>query len=620
MKADRRAVAFAFLALVLLACAPCLAQSLQVDKVEPPNWWIGMPYQPVMLLVYGEGLSNAKVTTEYPGVSAVVTKTPNAYHLFVWMKVAETAKPGQVTFTVESGGEKSKFSVELMARSSQQGKFQGINQDDILYLIMPDRFANGDPSNDVPKGSEGMTDRSQSRRWHGGDLAGVTQHLDYIHELGATAVWLTPWWKQNPGTSDYHGYGTVDMYAVDPHLGTMKDLQDLVASAHARGMKVVMDCVPNHTGPAHPWAKDPPTGTWLHGTPQHHPKFDWHFEQLIDPHATRRMSRDVVEGWFADVLPDINGDDPYAAEYLIANSIWWTEMTGLDGYRLDTFPYSSLVFWNEWHTAMFKMYPHSWSVGEVQNGDPWITSYFIGGQKRPGVDTKLTTDFDFPSEFALRKVFGEGASLKVWVGVLQHDDLYAKPNGLVTLLGNHDDARFANLKGMSVERFDAATALLMTMRGIPQWYSGDEIYMHGGNDPDNRRDFPGGFPGDTRNVFHPPERTAEEQTVFANTQALMKLRREHKALRDGRMYHLLVKDDAYAFARIDDQETLLIIFNGAAEEKALEIPLSETPLEGMSVAGRVFGTGEPKVDGDALHVALPASGVGIFRMERTNPK
>jgi len=605
---------WAAIAAILLSVA-LSAQSTKVNKVEPPNWWIGLNHDP-MLLVYGEGLENATVTTDHPGVKiSKVEPQQNGHHLFVWMTVAKSAKPGTVSFTVNGSGAPAKFSVTLEQRKSTAEKFQGIGQDDVLYLIMPDRFADGDTSNDEPAESPGQTDRVQSRKWHGGDLAGVTQHLSYIHDLGATAVWLTPWWKQNPATSDYHGYGSVDFYAVDPHLGTMQELEKLVSTAHTQGMKIVLDYVPNHTGQKHPWAADPPTATWLHGTPQQHPKFAWDFAQLIDPHATPRQYRGVIEGWFAEVLPDINGDDPHAAEYLVDNAIWWTEMTGLDAYRLDTFPYSSLRFWNQWHSAMFTVYPHSWSVGEVLVDDPWITSYFIGGQMRPGIDTKLTTDFDFPSEFALRKIFGEGASLKTWVKVLQHDDLFAHPDGLVTLLGNHDHSRFASLPGMTVAKFNAAVALQLTMRGVPQLYSGDEIYMPGGNDPDNRRDFPGGFAGDPRNAFTAAGRTADEQAVFANMQALLKLRREHPALRSGKMFHLLVADDAYGFARQAKDDRLVVVYNNADSERTLTLPLDDTPLAGIKGVHGIYGQGSAEVNANEIQVRLPAFSVGIFSVD-----
>ena len=605
----RTPISVLFLTIILISF--CASQTPTITKVEPANWWIGLPHNP-MLLVYGEGLRSAKVTTSYPGVSISKVETqPNGRHLFVWVKVERTAHPGQVRFKV-SGEKNSEFTWTLAARESTQGRFQGISADDVLYLIMPDRFADGDTKNDNPAESPGQTDRTKSRKWHGGDLAGVTQHLSYIHNLGATALWLTPWWKQNPTTSDYHGYGSVDFYAVDPHLGTMQDLQAMVKSAHSQGMKILLDYVPNHTGPAHPWVDDPPTATWLHGTRQNHPKFAWDFTQLIDPHATPRQYRNVLEGWFADTLADINGDDPRAAEYLVDNAIWWTEMTGLDAYRLDTFGYSSLKFWNYWHTAMFTVYPKSWSVGEVLVDDPWITSYFVGGQMRPRIDTKLTTVFDFPSEFAMRKIFGEGASLKKWVSVLQHDDLYAKPDGLVTLIGNHDHSRFASLPGMTVQKFNAAVALQLTMRGIPQLYSGDEIYMPGGDDPDNRRDFPGGFPGDARNAFDAKGRTPDEEAVFANMQELLKLRREHVALRTGKMWHMLIADDAYAFARDSASDRLMIVFNDSKETKTLTIPLGDTPMQGITTVKPIYGQAKGEADGKQMSVTVPGDSVGIF--------
>ena len=271
-----------------------------------------------------------------------------------------------------------------------------------MYLIMPDRFANGDTANDDPAEAKGYYDRGKARGFHGGDLKGVTQHLPYLKDLGVTALWLTPFWKN---ANDYHGYGVTDMYAVDPHFGTMRDYQDFVSASHAQGIKFFFDYVVNHTGPDHIWAKHPPLATWLHGTPEKHPPFDYHFEYLVDPHAPPQEWENITEGWFADRLPDLNVDDPHVAKYLLDNAVWWMETGGVDGLRLDTFPYSSRKFWSYWHRELFRIYPQTNTIGEVYNFDPTITSFFEGGKKSwDGMDDGLSTMFDFPMQSTIREV------------------------------------------------------------------------------------------------------------------------------------------------------------------------------------------------------------------------
>lgn len=600
---------------IFLIVATCLAAAAvpQVTKVEPPNWWADMPQSP-MLLLTGTGLNDATVTVNYPGVRVERTESqPAGQYLFVWLRFSRDAQPGTAEVSVSTTGGTTNFRFPILPRTGHTPA--GISVDDVLYLIMPDRFADRNIANDNPPGSPSQTDRANPRKWHGGDIKGITEHLDYLKDFGATALWLTPWWKQAPSTSDYHGYHVVDFYAVDPHLGTMAELQQLSAEAHKRGMKVIMDYVVNHTGPLHSWTQDPPTTTWLHGTPQKHEHFDYDFAQLIDPHAVPRQYRPVLEGWFADALPDLNPDDPHLEAYLRDNAIWWTEMAGLDGFRLDTFPYSSRRFWSQWHGDMRAVYPNLWTVGEVSNGDPWITSYFAGGRKQnDGLDTGATTVIDFPLAYAIRDVTLHNGDPREIVGVLQHDSLYPHPDELVTMMSNHDMRRYMGEPGASVEKLKAAVSLLLTLRGIPQLYTGDEIAMPGGDDPDNRRDFPGGFPGDMRNAFTGAGRTADEQAVFLHTQSLLRLRGEHPALTKGTLHHVSVASDHYAFVRQSGNDRVLVVFNSSANSEPLSLDFSDTPLENAHALEPLLNAGAAQIQDGHGKVAIAPMSVSFYRV------
>jgi len=499
----------------------------------------------------------------------------------------------------------------VLERADSRGRFDSFSLNDVIYLIMPDRFADGDPANDRPPGSTGVYDRSNPHAYHGGDLRGIRDHLGYLHDLGVNMLWLTPVWKNTD--SDYHGYHAVDFYAVDERMGTMQEYQELVADAHKLGMKVLIDYVVNHTGPNHPWADDPPTPTWLHGTRQHHLAPSYKFTGLVDPHASPREYLNTLDGWFADKLPDLNPDDPELGLYLAQNATWWTEIAQLDGFRLDTFPYSSRQFWSGWHARVRAVYPKLDDIGEVADGDSSITSFFEGGRKQfDGIDSGLSTVFDFPLRDALRDVIIKGEPLEKIVTVLRHDEFYPHPETLVTFFGNHDNKRFMGEKGSDAAKLKAAFSLLLTLRGIPQIYYGDEIAMPGGDDPDNRRDFPGGFPGDARNAFTAPGRTPEQQDVFAYVHSLLDLRKSHPALRMGKQWHIGWDDTYYAFLRELPEEKLLVIYNNAGKARTLEIPVSDTPLEKAHHLQAVFGDVSAEVVDGKIRATLPAQTTAIF--------
>ena len=577
-----------------------------MHKIEPPNWWVNYTTE-LTLLLTGENLSGARVESPTKDVTVLGAEaSANGHYLFAHLQLRSSLPAGNVSLHLITTAGSTAVALPLLARADSRGRFEGISRDDVIYLIMPDRFADGDPSNDQP-----FYDRGKPMAYHGGDLRGIREHLGYLHDLGVNTLWLTPVWKNTD--ADYHGYHVVDFYALDEHMGSMQEYQALVADAHRLGMKVLIDYVVNHTGPHHPWANDPPTPTWFHGTPAHHLEPAYTFNGLVDPHASPREYLNTLDGWFAGKLPDLNPDDPALALYLAQNAMWWTEIAQLDGFRLDTFPYSSRQFWSGWFERLGQVYPQINAIGEVSDGDSTITSFFEGGRKQfDGIDSGLATVFDFPLCYALRNVVIKGAPMDKIVEVLQHDELYPHPETLVTFIGNHDQRRFLSEDGSSPAKLKAATALLLTLRGIPQIYSGDEIAMPGGNDPDNRRDFPGGFRGDPHNAFTASGRTAEQQDVFAYVQSLLTLRKNHPALRTGKQWHIGWDATYYAFLRESPEEKLLVVYNNAPKMVALNIPVENTPLETAHELQTVFGNSAAEIVGGQVRLSLQPQTLSVF--------
>jgi neopullulanase len=600
---------------VLVVSKPIAGEPI-VRKIEPPNWWINYTPELTLLLtgenLGGGNLGSARVESPTKDVSVLGAEgSANGHYLFVHLQLGSELHAGTVRLHLNTVAGSTTVPLPLLARADSRGRFEGFSRDDVVYLIMPDRFADGDPANDQPPGSNGRYDRGNPMAYHGGDLRGIREHLGYLHDLGVNTLWLTPVWKNTD--SDYHGYHVVDFYALDDHMGSVSEYQALVADAHRQGMKVLIDYVVNHTGPHHPWANDPPTPTWFHGTPEHHLEPAYTFTGLVDPHAPPRENLNTLDGWFAGKLPDLNPDDPALALYLAQNAMWWTEIAQLDGFRLDTFPYSTRRFWSGWHERLHQVYPQINAVGEVADGDSTITSFFEGGRRQfDGVDSGLATVFDFPLRDALRDVVIKGAPVEKLIEVLRHDALYPHPETLVTFIGNHDQERFVSEKGSNPAKLKAAFALLLTLRGIPQIYSGDEIAMPGGHDPDNRRDFPGGFPGDPHNAFTAGGRTAEQQDVFAYVKALLALRQSHAALRTGKQWHIGWDDTYYAFLRELPEEKLLVVYNNAPKTLALDIPVENTPLETAQQLQTVFGDSSAELVSGKVRVSLPALTISVF--------
>jgi glycosidase len=578
----------------------------------------------VRLLVRGRDLAGARLDPA-PGltVAGAPRVSASGTSLLVDVAVDPGAAPGPRRLRLSTSGGATDVPFELRAPLARDGRFQGFSPDDVIYLIMPDRFANGDVSNDDPARARGLLDRGKTRYYHGGDLQGVIDRLPYLKDLGVTAVWTTPVYDNvdhlnekerydDLAITDYHGYGAVDFYAVDEHLGTIAKYAELVEAAHRLGMKVVQDQVANHTGPYHAWVSDPPTPTWFHGTAARHPRNVWQTWTIADPHATPEIQRETLDGWFIDILPDLDQADPDVSRYLIQNALWWVGMTGLDAIRQDTLPYVPRRFWADWSAALHREYPRLTLLGEMFDGDPALVSFFQGGVARDGIDSGIDTLFDFPTYYPIRRAFGEGKPLRELAVMLAHDGLYPDASVLVTHAGLHDTARFMNEPGATIEGRKLADTFLLTARGTPLLYYGDEIAMRGGGDPDNRRDFPGGFAGDPRNAFTTGGRTPEEAAVFDNLRRLAWLRAELAPLRRGRMLTLDVGEQTWAYARILDDQAVVVVLNNAASPVALDVPTRAAGWTSDRAVEDRLGGLNGRVEGGRLRVSLGPRSAAIF--------
>jgi glycosidase len=594
------------------------AQAPRIDQIDPPNWWLGLP-EP-MLLARGENLQRAQFAIAGKGIQLARTQTSaNGHWAFLWLHT-KSAPAQTLSVIARNGSGQTRRPFVLAARSTDAHAHSGFNSADVLYLIMIDRFARVDTGN----GPQDL-ERVKPRGWHGGNFAGIGQRLDYLQQLGVTAVWTTPVASNGAMPESYHGYAATDLYAVDPHFGTLADYRRLSNALHARGMKLIIDLVPNHLGVQHPWVHDEPAPDWFHGTLEQHIRAQYDFAQLVDPHAPPQAWRAITKGWFTDAMPDLNQENPLVSQYLIQNALWWVEMGNLDGIRLDTFAYVGRAFWHDFHFELHAAYPHLTTVGEVFNGDPEITAFFAGGVARRGIDTGLDTPFDFPVHFALRNALIDNKPFTELAKILRQDALYPHPERLVPFLGNHDIKRFFTASHESVPKLKLAVGILATIRGTPQLYSGDEIAMAGGEDPDNRHDFPGGFTGDVHNAFSASGRTPVEQEVFAWTAGMLALRRAHAVLQQGIEQNLAATDDVFAFVRAPgeqgcspdhSQERVLVVANKASQARSIELRMDDTALSGCTE----FEPMEPpsgaalKLDGATLHIDEAAESMTLYRV------
>lgn len=610
------------LVVTFAALAPLSAQKPVIDSIDPPDWFVKFPDP--MLLVHGSGLQGARFNLDAKGVTLNRSQvSADGNWAFLWLQTA-TARSQALRITATNRTGTAEASWHLKPRTESPEAHHGFTPADVIYLVMTDRFADGNQSNDQPPSAAADSyDPLKPRGWHGGDFAGIEQHIPYLKELGVTAVWTTPVADNSPMSDSYHGYAATNLYAVDPHFGSLDDYRRLSDALHAAGIKLILDLVPNHIGVLHPWVADPPAPGWLHGSVANHSLSGGDFGIVIDPHATPAQKQRFTDGWFVDGMPDLNQENPLVAQYLIQNALWWVETAQIDAIRLDTFPYVNRAFWHDFHAALHRAYPNLKTVGEVFNGNPVVTSYFAGGFEHDGIDTGLDTPFDFPVYFALRDVLAHGKPMTDLESVLKQDSLYPHPERLVHFFGNHDTTRFLTEAGGSLPRLKEAIGLMATLRGTPELYSGDEIAMPGGADPDNRRDFPGGFFDSQASAFKASSRTADQQTTFAWTSGLLAARKAHPALQGAAQQDLFADATGFAFLRSEDlngcsasrpHDAILAAVNKGDRKRTLTLTIAGTGLANCTQFQPLAPAflGSATLAGTALQLTIPADSFALF--------
>lgn len=624
---SRLAVCSCVLAAFLSVSASSQTNLPSVIKVEPPSWWAGHSINPVRLLVRGQNLAGARVRATRPATqTSEVFVNRDGTYLFVNVRINPAAQPGSYPLTLITWQGSTTIPFTIEAPLAATTHFQGVTSADVIYLIMPDRFADGDQSNNAPAGAPAAAnDRKNPRAYHGGDLRGVINHLPYLKELGVTALWLTPWYDNWNGVNScdkpwcpntyYHGYHAIDYYAVEDRLGDMATLRELVEKAHVLGLKIIQDQVANHVGSRHPWVKDPPLDNWFHGTLAKHAVNKFRNSVLLSPHAHQEEFRNTLDGWFSDDLPDMNQEEPEVARYEIQNSLWWIGAAGLDAVRQDTIQYMPRTFIRDLSNALHRQYPKTWMVGEVFERDAAQTAFFIGGHTGwDGIDTKLDSVFDFPLWNTSLLAFTNKVPMRALRDQLKYDALYPDPLKITTFANNHDTARFMSLDGATLEGAMMHIAFTLSVRGIPQLYYGEEIAMEGKEDPDNRRDFPGGFPGDARNAFEASGRKPKEQEMYEWTRSWIRLRAEHSAIWQGSLIDLFYDDDAYVFARQDRNETVIIAINRSKKEKSVTIPAGAIGLrDGRELSSLIGPAGGTRVADAQATLSIPPRTAVAYR-------
>lgn len=581
------------LSLSFIMTALGMNAAVKIDRVEPTDWYVGMKDPSLQLMVYGEGIREAQVSTDYPGVrvdSLVRLDSPN--YLLVYLDLSG-AKPGEMKLRFTLGKSKKDVSYRLKARAMAGEERKGFSNADVLYMLMPDRFAQGKDHKAQVKGMNPyVEDRSKPSLRHGGDLQGIRDHLDYFTQLGVTALWLTPVLENNSpdgkdGSSTYHGYATTNYYRVDPRFGTNEDYRQLIADAHAKGLKVVMDMIFNHCGFEHPWVKDLPSRDWLNvpewlsGKEEDKAKYlqtSYKLTPVLDPYAAEVDKRETVDGWFVPSMPDLNQRNPHVIKYLIQNSVWWIETVGIDGIRMDTYPYADREAMALWMKTLEREYPNFNTVGETWVTEPAYTAAWQKDSKLSSINSYLKTVMDFAFYDRVNMAAREETD-DWWQGMnrvyntLCYDYLYANPSSVLAFIENHDTDRFLR-NGTDTLALKQALALLLTINRTPQLYYGTEILMNGTKevtDGNVRKDFPGGFPGDKANCFTAEGRTRAQNDMFNWLSRLLHWRQGNEAIIHGKQVQFTPRKGVYVIARQAKGQNVLTVVNGTSEPAQMEV-------------------------------------------------
>lgn len=599
------------LLVALLLSVTCFGQ---IERVEPPNWWIGMNEPSLQLMVHGKDIGAYTVSTDHQGVEVVSTHQADSPNfLFIDLIIKDQAKAGTVEFVFKSEGkERLKFNYPLLPRKKLAVDFKGFDSSDVIYLITPDRFANGDPQNDIVEGlRETKIDRKDDYARHGGDIKGITQSLEYIDRMGFTAIWSCPLLINDMDRTSYHGYAITDLYTIDPRFGNLEDYQSLSAKASEKGIKLIMDQVANHCGSKHWWMSDLPFKDWVNyqanfekGEPTVYSNHRRTTNQ--DIYASKADTKLMADGWFVDSMPDLNQRNPFMATYLIQNSIWWIETAQLGGIRQDTYPYPDKKFMSDWAGAIMKEYPNFSIVGEEWSYNPLLVGYWQSGAKnRDGYESNLRSSMDFPIQRHLVEALNEEESwdkglIKMYEG-LANDFHYPKPIDIMAFTDNHDMDRIHTQLKENPVKTKMAMAFLLAIPRIPQIYYGTEILMQNSAKPGDhgliRTDFPGGWKSDRVNAFDGTGLSEPQKDMQNYLRALLNYRKSSNVIATGNTLHFAPRDGVYVLFRFDEQQTLMAVFNKNTKPYQLEMDrFKEMNIEGKQaedvISGKRFNISE----------------------------
>lgn len=559
----------------------------QIDRVEPPFWWEGMTHSDLEILFYGKNIAQNEISVSNGIVIKKTEKTDNPNYLFVTIDTKNV--PAQdFVFTFRNGRKSFTQKYSLKKRSEGSASRKGFNSSDVVYLIMPDRFANGNPENDSHPATSEEADRNMPNGRHGGDIEGIIKNLDYINELGATAIWNTPLLEDNEKTYSYHGYATSDLYKIDPRYGTNEDFVRLSDELHKRNMKLIMDYVPNHWGLHHWLIQDLPSKGWINywgesesATSEGFRRSSYRQISQFDPNASEYDKKHCMDGWFDTTMPDMDMRNPLVLNYILQNSIWWIEYANLDGLRVDTYSYNDKHAIAEWTRRVMEEYPDFNIVGEIWMHDQAQIAYWQKDSKIGALqnyNSYLPSVMDFTLHNAVSAAFNETEPSwdkgmnRVYENFV-NDFLYPDINNIMVFLGNHDTSRFNTIVNSDLKKYKLATSLLFTIRGIPQIYYGDEIGMTGDKekgDADIRQDFPGGWQGDPQNAFIESGRTETQKQYFDFTKKLLNWRKNKTVIHTGKTTHYVPENNVYVYFRHNDEESVMVIINNSDKPQTID--------------------------------------------------
>lgn len=580
---------------VIAGC--CVLHAQTIERVKPISWWVGMHNPNLQLMVYGPDIGSRDLQINYAGITVKeVHRVENPNYLFVDLHIAPTTNPGSVSLVFTAQGQADiHYEYPLLARDSQQVRAQGITSDDFIYLIMPDRFANGDESNDVVAGMRQTTlERDSMYYRHGGDLQGIIDRLDYLQDLGVTAIWLNPVLTNDMEEASYHGYAATEFYEIDPRLGTNELYKKLADELHKRGMKLIKDLVHNHVGLRHWTMLDEPYTDWVHQWDEY-TNTTYKDQVLFDPYASEADRKQMSDGWFVPTMPDLNHEHNFMRNYITQSHIWWVEYAGVDGFRLDTYAYNDLDYMAEWGRLLKAEYPDITFFGET-----WVHGvvnqavYTQGSTINQDYDSYMPGVTDFQTHYAivraLNEPFGWTEGVNVLYSVIANDFVYEDPFRNVVFLDNHDKSRFLSEVGEDLTKYKSGLAWLFTTRGIPQLYYGAEIAMKNFSDPDGkvREDFPGGWPTDTVDKFTEKGRSDLENEVFDYIRTLANYRKENAVLRTGKLMQFVPEDAVYVYFRYDDDKTVMVIMNTNEHEAVVKMARFAERFQGVTHAKNII--------------------------------